>query len=190
MRIETERLILREFMDDDGKWMAAYWRDPRYQQFYAAVEDVDSAVGELVATFIRWQVETPRRGWQLAVTTRADGRCVGNCGVRINSAELGEGNIGYEFHPDVWGRGYATEAATAILTFAFEELGLHRVWAECVADNVASARVLEKLGMRREAHFREHQRFRHRWWDTLIYAMLDREWRQRGAVGDRRPAGG
>ena len=56
-------------------------------------------------------------------------------------------------------------------------LGAHRIWAECVADNTGSARVLEKLGMRREAHFREHQYYRDRWWDTLIYSILAHEWR-------------
>ena len=71
----------------------------------------------------------------------------------------------------------ATEAARAMMRFGFAELGVHRIWAECVADNVASARVLDQLGMRREARFREHQWARGRWWDTLIYAILDHEWR-------------
>jgi RimJ/RimL family protein N-acetyltransferase len=65
-----------------------------------------------------------------------------------------------------------------MLAFGFERLDLHRIWAECVADNRASARVLEKLGMRREAHFRESGFFKGRWWDSLVYAMLDHEWRR------------
>jgi RimJ/RimL family protein N-acetyltransferase len=80
-------------------------------------------------------------------------------------------------------RGYATEAARAMLTYGFDSLGSHRIWAECNADNAASAHVLEKLGMRREAHFREHDYFKDRWWDTLIYAMLDREWRAAPGTG-------
>ena len=70
------------------------------------------------------------------------------------------------------------EAARAIVAFGFAGLGLHRVWDECVADNVASARVLEKLGMRREARYLEHRWYKGRWWDTLLYAMLNHEWRR------------
>lgn len=177
MRIETERLLLREFCAEDWTALAGYWADPRYQRFYAPVPDVERAVRDLVGRFVAAQEERPRRTWQLAIVDPGDGRLLGNAGLRVNDAALGEGNIGYELAPDHWGRGYATEAARAMLDLGFGELGLHRIWAECVADNAASARVLEKLGMRREAHLREHRRERDRWWDTLIYAMLDREWR-------------
>ncbi|MEZ4570786.1 MAG: GNAT family protein [Thermomicrobiales bacterium] len=78
------------------------------------------------------------------------------------------------------GQGFATEAAAAIVRFGFEDLGLHCIWAECNAENTGSVRVLTKLGMQREARFRDHKWFGDRWWDTEIYAMLEDEWR--GAV--------
>lgn len=177
MRIETERLILREFRADDWPAMAAYWADPRYQRYYPEEPDSEGRVRELVGRFVAAQAEEPRSAWQLAVVTRAEGRHIGNCGIRVNDAALREANIGYELHPDYWGRGYASEAARAILRFGFADLGLHRVWAECAADNVGSARVLEKLGLRQEARFRGRQFYSGRWWDTLIYAILDHEWR-------------
>lgn len=175
MRIETERLVLREFSQDDIAEVVAYWSDPRYQRYYPEIPDIGQAVGELVRRFVAAQTEQPRRVRQLAITLKTDGRLIGNCGMRVNNPALREGNIGYELNPDHWGRGYATEAARAMLALGFDELRLHRIWAECVADNLASARVLEKLGMRREAHFHEHQWYRDRWWDTLIYAMLETE---------------
>jgi RimJ/RimL family protein N-acetyltransferase len=179
MRIETERLVLREFRPADQAAMAAYWADPLYQRYYAELADHDAVVAELVARFIAAQAAQPRRAWQMAITLRGDDQLIGNCGIRINNPELREANIGYELHPAHWGHGYASEAAHAIVRFGFEDIGLHRIWAETVADNLGSQRVLEKLGMRREAHFREHQWYRDRWWDTLIYALLDREWRAR-----------
>lgn len=179
MRLETPRLILREFVEDDWYAMAAHSRDPRQQRLYPDYEDVDQFVRDLVSMFVASQTESPRRKFQLAVTSREDGQFIGNCGIRVNNPELREANIGYGIDPDLWGRGYATEAATAIVTFGFEQLDMHRVWAECVADNTASARVLAKLGMRQEARFVEHQWYRERWWDTLIFAILDREWRER-----------
>ena len=94
----------------------------------------------------------------------------------MNNPKRREGNIGYELDPVYWGYGYATEAARAMLAFGFDDLGLHRIRAECVADNVASVHVLQKLGMRCEAHFREDEYFNGRWWESLVYAMLHHEW--------------
>ena len=88
-----------------------------------------------------------------------------------------QGDLGYDLAPRYWGRGYATEAARAIVRFGFEELGLHRIWSWCIADNVASARVMEKVGMRLEGRQRDKERFKGRWWDRLLYAILEDEWR-------------
>ena len=84
-----------------------------------------------------------------------------------------EADIGYELAPDQWGRGYATEAARAIVAFGFTELRLHRISAWCIAENTASAHVLEKIGMWLEGRLRENEYFKDRWWDTLLYAMLE-----------------
>lgn len=176
MHITTERLILREFVPDDWQVMARYWRDERYQQFYPQNDDPDGIVRSLVDRFIAAQTTKPRLNRQLAIVERASGAMIGNCGIRINDPEIGEANIGYELDPGYWGRGYATEAASAIVRFGFEDLALHRIWAECIADNRGSSRVMEKIGMRREAHIREHQHFRGRWWDTFTYAILNHEW--------------
>jgi RimJ/RimL family protein N-acetyltransferase len=88
-----------------------------------------------------------------------------------------QGEIGFIFHPDHQGRGYATEAAAAVLAIAFGAYGLHRVFGRLEARNVASARVLEKLGMRREAHLRENEWIKGEWQSELVYAVLAREWR-------------
>jgi [ribosomal protein S5]-alanine N-acetyltransferase len=87
-----------------------------------------------------------------------------------------EANIGYELNPPYWNFGYATEAAHAVVDFGFQHFGIHRIWADLVADNVGSAHVLEKLGMRLEGHLREKAYFKGRWWDALIYAILAEEW--------------
>jgi len=79
-------------------------------------------------------------------------------------------------HPDHRGHGYATEAAAAMLGLGFEGLGLHRIVGRLDARNDASARVLERLGMRREAHFVENEFVKGEWCDELVYAMLASEW--------------
>jgi RimJ/RimL family protein N-acetyltransferase len=179
VRLATDRLVLREFESDDWRALLAYQADPRYLRYYPWSTREAAAVQELVGHFVARRADTPRRMFQLAMTLPAEAfRLIGSCGLRVNDAEQREGNIGYELDPAYWGRGYATEAGRAMLAFGFERLDLHRIWAECVADNRASARVLEKLGMRREAHFRESGFFKGRWWDSLVYAMLDHEWRR------------
>lgn len=178
MRLMTERLVLREYEAEDWRAVLAYQSDARYLRYYPWLERNEAAVKEFVGGFIARQREEPRRVFQLAITLPAESsRLIGSCGVRVNDPEQREGNIGYELDPAYWGRGYATEAAGTMLSYGFEQLGLHRVWAECVANNTASAHVLEKLAMRREAHFREHGYFKGRWWDHLVYAVLDHEWR-------------
>jgi RimJ/RimL family protein N-acetyltransferase len=100
---------------------------------------------------------------------------VGLCGLVLNP-ELGEGEVWYLLRPDLWGSGVVTEAARALVSVGFEELRLHRVWASCLPMNPASARVLEKLGFRREGYLRQNLRIHGVWQDSYLYAVLDTEW--------------
>ena len=176
MIIETERLILRDFVPEDWAAILAYQSDPRYLRYYAWTDRTEEEVRAFLQIFLERQQAHPRLKFQLAITLRENGQLIGNCGIRKDYAEARVADIGYELAPDYWGQGYATEAAGAIIAFGFEELKLHRIWADCVAENVASARVLEKLGMRLEGRLRENQCFKGRRWDTLIYGLLITEW--------------
>jgi RimJ/RimL family protein N-acetyltransferase len=182
MELVTERLILREFNPDDWPDVLAYQSDPRYLRYNPWAERTPEAVQAFVQKFVDQQREQPRTRFQLAVTLKTDRQLVGNCGIRMGAVameavETHEADIGYELSPLFWGQGYATEAARAILALGFGELRVHRIWSWCIAENVGSARVLEKLGMRREGRQREREYFKGRWWDTLLYAILDYEWK-------------
>ena len=181
MLLTTDRLVLREFEENDWPAVLEYQSDPQYLRYYAWTGRTAEDVRAFVRHFIDWQGEQPRRNFQFAVVLKGEGRLIGNCGIRTNP-DRREADIGYELAHPHWGRGYATEAARAVLAFGFEELRLHRIWASCVLENAGSARVLEKLGMRREGHLREHEWMRGRWWDTLLYAILDREWQHQGML--------
>ena len=184
MQIATERLLLREFVADDWPSILAYQSDPRYLRYYAWTGRTEAEVRAFVGMFIGWQSEQPRTKYQLAIAMRAGGRLIGNRGVRLVAPGAHVAEIGYELAPDEWGRGYATEAARAIVAFGFAALGLHRIAATCVADNAASARVLEKVGLRREERRREVAHYKGRWWDEVVYGILAAEWRAtRGAGG-------
>jgi hypothetical protein len=89
------------------------------------------------------------------------------------------------FHPGYQGRGLATEAAEVVLGLGFDGLGLHRVIGRCDALNLPSARLMERLGMRREAHFVHNEIFKGSWGDELVYALLEDEWRGGSAAAGR-----
>lgn len=184
MRRRTPRLLLRDFLPDDWRAVLAYQSDLRYQRYYPEVTRDEPAARRFVAMLIAMAEETPRCSFQLAITLPEDGQLIGNCGLRRRSVDATEGDIGYELDPTFWGRGYATEAAREMLRFGFAELRLHRIWAECIAENRASARVLEKVGMRQEGRLREKEWMRGRWWDVLIYGILAHEWERCRMMSD------
>jgi hypothetical protein len=97
------------------------------------------------------------------------------CGVAIlRGAE--EGEIWYLVEPESWGKGFATEAVRYLLSFGFGELGLHRIWATCLPENPASARVLEKAGMRKEGFLVKNLKIHGAWKSSFLYAILAEEW--------------
>lgn len=192
MRLETPRLVLREYTEDDCAAVLAYQNDPRYLRYYPWEERTREDVQRFVRTFVEWQSESPRRRFQLAVTLRESGALIGSCGVRRKPDDDTEADIGYELAPAHWGMGYATEAAAAMADFAFRGLRLRRLSSWCIADNAASARVLQKLGMSQEARLPASEHFKGRDWDTLVYGMTREHWEHDGrrhSGASRNPGG-
>lgn len=107
----------------------------------------------------------------------SDGSLLGTMYFRLASVEDLTGEIGWLLAPHAQGRGYAKEAAGLLLDLAFDEIGLHRVYAELDPRNDASVALCRRLGMRHEAHFVDHMMFKGGWADTGVYGILDREWR-------------
>lgn len=177
MVLATDRLLLREFVESDWQAVLAYQSDPRYLRYYRWTERTPEDVRAFVGRLIGQQHEKPRLRRQLAIILPNTSQLIGNAGIRVKTAGGHEADIGYELDPRHWGHGYASEAARALVRFGFEQLRLHRISAHCLADNVASARVLEKLGMRLEGRQRDSEHFKGRYWDTLNYAILEHEWR-------------
>jgi RimJ/RimL family protein N-acetyltransferase len=176
VRLTTERLVLREFEEADWPAFHAVESLPevaRYQSFEPRTVEESR---RYVAAASGSVMDDPRRFYDLAVILVTEDRLIGRCGLGIADVDLREGTLWYTLHPARWGHGYTTEAARALVDFGFRELRLHRIWADCDPANVGSWRVLEKLGMRREGHLRENAWVKGKWVDSLIYAVLDREW--------------
>jgi RimJ/RimL family protein N-acetyltransferase len=110
---------------------------------------------------------------------------IGDISLWRTSREHNQGEIGFVLHPDHQGQGYGTEAMRELLRIGFEDVGLHRIVGRCDARNGASARLMQRLGMRLEAHLRENELIKGEWCDELIYAMLATEW---SALAAARPS--
>ncbi len=175
--LTTPRLLLRPFAGSDIAAVTVYRGDERVMRFIAGAAETAEEVAAFLQRCASYADRQSQTQFRFAIVLTATGQIIGGSGLDITDEEYREGEIGYHLRADYWGQGFATEAAIALLRFGFEELNLHRLFADCAAENTASARVMQKAGMRQEGHFRENKRIVGQWHDTLLYAMLDREWK-------------
>lgn len=174
--LHTDRLRLRPFDDADANALFAlhsnanvlrYWDAPPWSERLRA-EQFIAACGEIAKT---------NSGVRLAVDRAPDRTFIGWCAVTRWNRDFRSASVGYCFDDAWWGQGYATEAVRAVLQWAFDTLDLNRVQAETDTRNVASARVLEKLGFVREGTLREDCVVNGEVSDSWVYGLIRREWR-------------
>ena len=169
MILLTDRLLLREFNENDWPTVLGYQSDQQYLRYYHWTQRTADDVRIFVHNFIHQQSEEPRMKFQLAMILRSEDKLIGNAGIRVKNHVAREAEIGYELAPNYWGNGYATEAANTLLQFGFQKLMLHRVSSYCIADNKASARVLQKIGMKYEGTLRENEYIKGHCGYTIIF---------------------
>ena len=183
----TLRLMTRDDVDDVLDWMSDL-DVARYQLYEPrtreqVLEHIDKVAASVDLAddgdFVEFALELP-------ATEESRARVIGCIYFALKSAADSAGEIGWALTATHHGRGYAQEAASAVLDLAFGDVGLHRVHADLDPRNDASIALCLRLGMRHEAHFVENMMFKGAWADTGIYAILDREWHARRAPG--RPA--
>jgi RimJ/RimL family protein N-acetyltransferase len=176
VRIETERLVIRELRDDDWPALHAVESLPEINRYQAYDAHTEQASRDLIARALREAACEPRALYELAVTRRGDARLLGRGGFRRSGHELRTGELWCVLAPAEHGRGLVTEAARAVIELAFGQLGMHRLFGDCDPRNAASARLMERLGMRREAHHVQNLWAKGEWCDSWIYALLASEW--------------
>ena len=173
---QTERLIVRQFQASDLEPLLAYRNDPevwRYQGWGSSFSSLQASafISEMGARESGWT------GWtQLAIQLRATGTMIGDVALNVLEFETKTALIGYTLARASWGQGYGLEAVIGLVKHGFENLGLHRIRANCDTRNESSWRLLETLGFRREAHFVESYFECETWFDEYEYALLEREW--------------
>lgn len=177
LRIETARLTLRPIVEHDFAAMTVYRGDPVVCRFLPftpqTADDIRERMGHMLGST---SLEGERGGIPMGIVRRDDGLLIGDLVLFHLDRANGNVEIGWVIRPDEAGRGYATEAVRALLDAAFRILGVRRVVARIDAENAASARLAERVGMRLEARLIENEWYNGRWGDELDYAILAREW--------------
>lgn len=175
--MHTERLLLRPFQEDDLQALYEMQSDEAVVRYlYHDARSLDEVRPVLARKIAGVAVEREGDGLNAAVVLRDTGELVADISLWVVSEGHQQGELGFVVHPAHQRRGYATEAARPMLDFAFGTMGLHRVIGRTEARNVSSARVLEKLGMRREAHLVENEWVKGEWQSEVVYAVLADEW--------------
>jgi RimJ/RimL family protein N-acetyltransferase len=178
--IRTERLQLRPWRADEVDRYRQVRGSPEVTRFLYDAPLTRRLAAEKLRG-LRTGISQPGQWINLAVEVAATGTVVGDVGLCWTSQIHRQAEIGYSFHPDHRGHGYATEAAAALVDLAFTGLDAHRVSGRLDARNTASAALLERLGMRREAHLVENGYVKGEWTDEVVYAVLAPEWAARRA---------
>lgn len=182
IQYETERLYLRDFEENDLEAVYDYagsFENTTYLMWGPhSREEVKAFIDDAICGYESDDRDNrPHAKW--AVVLKDTGELIGGCNLAY-SADHGE--MGWVLNRRFQRKGYCVEMGIAMLKFGFETLGLHRIIAHCDTDNYGSWRVMEKMGMRREAHFLEKRpanklvRDKQRYSDEFEYAILDREW--------------
>lgn len=169
----TQRLLLREFTAEDEATVHEYAGDPLVSRYDWWGPNTPEETHRVVNQWIAERESWPRREVNLAVELCSDQRVIGSVRFAVANPANRTAEFGYAFNRTFWSNGYATEAAKAVIHVAFNTLKLHRIYATCDTRNIGSWRVMEKSGMRREAHFIRDKFQKGEWRDTYLYAIVD-----------------
>jgi len=174
--IETERLILREFLSEDGEEVHAYARDLEVVRYLDWGPNTPEETRAYIDRAIRSSREQPRRTYELAVIFKPTGALVGSAALRLDPLAPFTAELGYVLHRLAWGQGLGTELVRALVRSAFLDLQVRRVWAQCRPENVGSCRVMKKAGLRFEEYLQNRRTLRGEWVDSYLCGITRRDW--------------
>ena len=186
--IETDRLILRPFERGDIDGLSAYHALPSMQRYvFSRTRDSSEVASALNIMRSHVSLQRPGDTLTLAMVRKGDKQLVGHVSLHWSDATAGQGEVRFLINPSYAGQGFSAEALGAIFDMAFDHFRIHRVFARCDGRNHHSIKLLQNLGMRLEAHYREHALFQGEWDEELHFAILDREWQRSSKVKDLPP---
>lgn len=173
--LESQRLTLRTFTESDVSNVHEMLLRPESTLFNPSSysEDIEETKKIVDIWNSETQTEQHRKKFTFLIETTTDCTFVGIIAIDLIKLHYKNAEIWYKLNPEIWGKGYATEALERIIQFGFEDLNLHRIEGGCAIDNIASYKVMEKCGMIREAHRRKLLPLKSGWSDNYEYAILE-----------------
>jgi RimJ/RimL family protein N-acetyltransferase len=176
--LDSARLILRRFNREDLPAFLAYRNDPEVARFQGWESFSLAEATAFIARQETQEIASPGQWLQIAISLKETGQLVGDCALKLHAADARQATIGITLGRAYQGQGLATEALSTLLQYLFLEANLHRVQADTDPANARAWRLLERLGMRREAHCLQSLWFKGRWADEFFYAILRQDWDQ------------
>jgi len=173
--LTTNRLLLRQIQPNDAEALFPIFSDAEAMQFYGhyphqSLDDTHELITQIQARY------TQRKAIRWGITLHSEDKLIGSCGFHHFDESFHRAETGYELHRIFWGKGIMTEAMSAILTYGFTQLGLHRIEAIIDIANEPSKALLLKLGFTYEGNLRQRYYFRGRFEDEHYFGLLKDEW--------------
>ena len=179
LRLEASRLVLRPFQESDLDAFLAYRNDPEVARYQSWDVPYSRTSGIQFIEYMQMASPGQRGEWyQLVLELKSSHTVIGDVAFCPTLYDERQTIMGYSLSRLFWRQGYAFEAVSTLLVYLFQQLNMHRIVAECDVENIASWKLLEKLGFRREAHLIENVYFKGKYGSEYHYAMLRREWEQ------------
>ena len=183
--LQTDHLILRTFERADLDDLCAYHALPSMQRYvFTRTRDKADVIEALHVMRGHVSLQRPGDNLTLAMVRKGDKKVIGHVSLNWQDATSGQGEVRFCINPSYAGQGYAGEALSAMFDLAFDQFRIHRLFVRCDGRNHHSIKLMQKLGLRLEAHYREHALFQGEWDEELHFAILDREWNRSSKVKD------
>lgn len=174
--LKSEKVILREMEEKDWIGVHKYASQEKVCQYQAWGPNSEQESEGFVKQVLIDAKKEPRSRFVFAIILKESGEMIGAGEFNIRDYTNRVGEIGYIVNPKYWGMGFATEVAKLLITYGINDLNMHRIFATCDPINIASSRVLDKVGMIKEGRLRENLLIKDGWRDSLLYGILEQEW--------------
>lgn len=174
--INTERLLLRAVCLDDAKDIFSYRSDSITNQFQGWIPKTFEEVHDFIANKVSSTINVEETWFQFAIIEKGKDKLIGDLGIHFLDSDQMQTEIGCTLNKNEHGKGYATEALKETIHYLFNKLNKHRIITSIDPENTKSIQLVERLGFRKEAHFRKSLLIDGKWVDDLVYAMLKEDW--------------
>ena len=173
MKLETNRLILRDYKKSDFKRVHIYASFPSVSQYSAWGPNTEEETLKFISDAIKKSQKKLQYEFELAIILKEANLLIGGCELKRDWEKGSVANLGYIINPDFQRKGYATEAATKLISFGFEKMSLAVIYATCDTRNKASFKVMENLGMKKVGHIKNHKEIKGQMRDSYCYEILN-----------------